>query len=162
MAASLRKGGFPRCPFASIPMSSSSSSASAPSAATPRGSIATLRALGPYLWPVGRTDLKARVIAAVVCLFLAKAATVYIPILYKSAIDALSHGTGGTPAALPLGLILAYGGARILSLMFSELRDAIFAQVGQHAVREVGQQVFRHLHALALRFHLGRQTGGLT
>ncbi|HTJ98420.1 MAG TPA: ABC transporter ATP-binding protein/permease [Bordetella sp.] len=143
-------------------MSSSSSSASAPSAATPRGSIATLRALGPYLWPAGRTDLKVRVIAAVVCLFLAKAATVYIPILYKSAIDALSHGAGGTAAALPVGLILAYGGARILSLLFSELRDAIFAQVGQHAVREVGQQVFRHLHALALRFHLGRQTGGLT
>jgi ATP-binding cassette subfamily B protein len=124
--------------------------------------MATLRSLGPYLWPTGQTELKLRVIAAVVCLFLAKAAVVYIPILYKSAIDALSHGTKGGPAALPIGLILAYGGARILSLLFSELRDAVFAKVGQHAVREVGLQIFRHLHALALRFHLGRHTGGLT
>jgi ATP-binding cassette subfamily B protein len=124
--------------------------------------MATLRSLGPYLWPAGQTELKLRVIAAVVCLFLAKAAVVYIPILYKSAIDALSHGTKGGPAALPIGLILAYGGARILSLLFSELRDAVFAKVGQHAVREVGLQIFRHLHALALRFHLGRHTGGLT
>jgi ATP-binding cassette subfamily B protein len=128
----------------------------------PRGSFATLRALIPYLWPPGRTDLKLRVVAAVVCLLLAKAATVYIPILYKSAIDALSHGSGAGAAALPIGLILAYGAARILSLSFAELRDAIFARVGQHAVREVGLQVFRHLHALALRFHLGRHTGGLT
>jgi ATP-binding cassette subfamily B protein len=120
------------------------------------------RALIPYLWPPGRTDLKLRVVAAVVCLLLAKAATVYIPILYKSAIDALSHGSGAGAAALPIGLILAYGAARILSLSFAELRDAIFARVGQHAVREVGLQVFRHLHALALRFHLGRHTGGLT
>jgi ATP-binding cassette subfamily B protein len=97
----------------------------------------------------------------VLFLFMAKAATVYIPILYKSAIDALSKGAG-TAVVLPLGLILAYGAARILSLLFSELRDAVFAKVGQHAVRTVGLQIFRHLHALALRFHLGRHTGGLT
>ncbi|OZI24059.1 metal ABC transporter permease [Bordetella genomosp. 9] len=143
-------------------MASPSASSSTPSPAMPRGSIATLRALGPYLWPAGRNDLKLRVIAAVVFLFLAKAATVYIPILYKSAVDALNQGAGAGPAALPLGLILAYGGARIMSLLFSELRDAVFARVGQHAVREVGLQVFRHVHALALRFHLGRHTGGLT
>ncbi|ARP91067.1 metal ABC transporter permease [Bordetella genomosp. 9] len=128
----------------------------------PRGSIATLRALGPYLWPAGHANLKARVVGAVVCLILAKAATVYTPLLYKSAIDALSHGREAGAAALPIGLILAYGAARILSLLFSELRDALFARVGQHAVREVGLQVFRHLHALSLRFHLGRHTGGLT
>jgi ABC-type transport system involved in Fe-S cluster assembly fused permease/ATPase subunit len=132
-----------------------------PAPSIPRGSIATLRSLGPYLWPQGHTGLKVRVIAAVIFLFLAKAATVYIPILYKSAIDALGKGASGT-VTLPLGLILAYGSARILSLLFSELRDAVFAKVGQHAVRTVGLQIFRHLHALALRFHLGRHTGGLT
>jgi ATP-binding cassette subfamily B protein len=143
-------------------MSSLPSSAGVPPARVPRGSVATLRSLGPYLWPAGQTELKLRVIAALVCLFAAKAAVVYIPILYKSAVDALSHGRDGGPAALPIGLILAYGAARILSLLFSELRDAVFAKVGQHAVREVGLQIFRHLHALALRFHLGRHTGGLT
>src|SRR5690606_27738728 len=66
------------------------------------------------------------------------------------------------PIAVPVGLILAYGAARVFSLLFSELRDAIFARVGQHAIRAVGLQIFRHLHALALRFHLSRQTGGLT
>jgi ATP-binding cassette subfamily B protein len=143
-------------------MSSPPSSTAAPPARAPRGSIATLRSLGPYLWPSGQTELKLRVIAALACLFTAKAAVVYIPILYKSAVDALSQGHGAGPAALPIGLILAYGAARILSLLFSELRDALFAKVGQHAVREVGLQIFRHLHALALRFHLGRHTGGLT
>jgi ABC-type transport system involved in Fe-S cluster assembly fused permease/ATPase subunit len=132
-----------------------------PRTAIPRGSIATLRSLGPYLWPDGRTDLKVRVILAVLFLFLAKAATVYVPILYKSAVDTLSKGAPGT-VTLPIGLILAYGSARILSLLFSEVRDAVFAKVGQRAVREVGLQIFRHLHALALRFHLGRHTGGLT
>jgi ATP-binding cassette subfamily B protein len=64
--------------------------------------------------------------------------------------------------ALPIGLVLAYGGARTLSLAFAELRDAVFAKVGQRAIRQVALEVFRHLHALSLRFHLERQTGGLT
>ena len=83
-----------------------------------------------------------------------------MPVLYKHAVDALGQGAPGA-VAVPLGLILAYGGARVLSLIFSELRDAIFARVGQHAIRAVGLQIFRHLHGLALRFHLARQTGGL-
>src|SRR5690606_15289098 len=86
---------------------------------------------------------------------------VYVPILYKSAIDELGKNTGGA-VVVPVGLILAYGAARVFSLLFSELRDAVFARVGQHAIRAVGLQIFRHLHALALRFHLSRQTGGLT
>ncbi|MBV7485838.1 ABC transporter ATP-binding protein/permease [Bordetella sp. BOR01] len=128
---------------------------------TPRGSIATLRTLLPYLWPPGRTGLKARVIIALLCLLVAKAAVVYVPLLYKSAIDELGKNTGGA-IVVPVGLILAYGAARVFSLLFSELRDAVFARVGQHAIRAVGLQIFRHLHALALRFHLSRQTGGLT
>ncbi|WAI82256.1 MULTISPECIES: ABCB family ABC transporter ATP-binding protein/permease [Achromobacter] len=126
-----------------------------------RGGFSTLRTLFPYLWPPGKTGLKVRVVAALLCLFAAKAATVYVPLIYKQAIDALGKGAPGA-VTVPLGLILAYGTARVLSLLFSELRDAIFARVGQHAIREVGLQIFRHLHALALRFHLSRQTGGLT
>ncbi|QVQ29045.1 ABCB family ABC transporter ATP-binding protein/permease [Achromobacter deleyi] len=124
------------------------------------GGFSTLRTLFPYLWPPGRTGLKVRVVAALLCLFAAKAATVYVPLLYKQAIDELGKGAPGA-VTVPLGLILAYGTARVLSLLFSELRDAIFARVGQHAIRAVGLQIFRHLHALALRFHLARQTGGL-
>jgi ABC-type transport system involved in Fe-S cluster assembly fused permease/ATPase subunit len=127
----------------------------------PRGGIATLRTLLPYLWPPGESGLKWRVVCSVIFLFVAKIATVYVPILYKHAIDRLSGG-GGHPLALPIGLIVAYGATRVLSLAFSELRDAVFAKVGQHAVRAIGLQIFQHLHALALRFHLARQTGGLT
>ncbi len=124
------------------------------------GGLSTLRTLFPYLWPPGKTGLKARVVAALLCLFAAKAATVYVPLLYKQAVDELGKGAPGA-VTVPLGLILAYGTARVLSLLFSELRDAIFARVGQHAIRAVGMQIFRHLHGLALRFHLARQTGGL-
>jgi ABC-type transport system involved in Fe-S cluster assembly fused permease/ATPase subunit len=143
----------------------------APSPAAPRrrGSLATLGTLAPYLWPPGELGLRVRVVLAVCCLIVAKAANVYVPILYKRAVDALGGGaTNGTTSvaavitAVPLALILAYGTARVLSLIFSELRDAVFARVAQRAIRTLGLQVFRHLHALSLRFHLARQTGGLT
>jgi len=143
----------------------------APSPAAPRrrGSLATLGTLAPYLWPPGEAGLRIRVILAVCCLVVAKAANVYVPILYKHAIDALggsaSNGAttvAATITAVPLALILAYGSARVLSLIFAELRDAVFARVAQRAIRTLGLQVFRHLHALSLRFHLARQTGGLT
>lgn len=130
-------------------------------ARAPRGGLATIRTLLPYLWPPGRPGLKARVVLAVLSLIIAKAAVVYVPILYKQAIDALGQGTPGA-LVVPVGLILAYGAARVLSLLFSELRDAIFARVAQHAIRAVGLQIFRHLHGLGLRLHLERQTGGLT
>ena len=84
-----------------------------------------------------------------------------MPVLYKHAIDALGT-TAGTAAVLPVGMILAYGLARVLSLAFGELRDAIFAKVAQRSIRSVALNVFRHLHALSLRFHLERQTGGLS
>jgi ATP-binding cassette subfamily B protein len=127
----------------------------------PRGSASTMRTLLPYLWPPGETQLKWRVVCAMVFLLIAKLATVYVPILYKHAVDRLSSGTLHE-MALPIGLIVAYGATRVVSLAFSELRDAVFAKVGQHAIRAIGLQIFQHLHALALRFHLARQTGGLT
>jgi ATP-binding cassette, subfamily B, heavy metal transporter len=93
----------------------------------------------------------------------AKMAVVYVPILFKQAIDSLDSLQGaGAAVALPLGLILAYGAARVASLAFGELRDAIFASVAQGAIRTIGLATFRHLHALSLRFHLERQTGGLS
>jgi ATP-binding cassette, subfamily B, heavy metal transporter len=133
------------------------STASSCHPAPERGSLATSGALLPYLWPAGRADLKIRVVAAILCLFVAKAATVYVPLLYKDAIDALNTGTSNA-MSIPLGLILAYGGARVLALLFSQLRDAIFAKVGPHAIRTVGLELFRHLHSLALHFHLSRRT----
>ena len=96
-------------------------------------------------------------------------ASVYIPVFYGRAVDILSPAIvgdgavpGGAAVAVPLALILAYGGARILSLAFNEARDAIFINVAQRAIRTVALEVFRHLHALSMRFHLGRQTGRLS
>ncbi|MDH3791531.1 MAG: ABC transporter transmembrane domain-containing protein, partial [Rhodospirillales bacterium] len=121
----------------------------------------TLRRLLPYLWPTGRADLKARVSIAIVMLIAAKAVNVYVPILLRGAVDGLSPDASAA-LALPLGLILAYGAARVLAIGFGQLRDAVFARVAQHAIREVALKAFRHLHALSLRFHLERQTGGLS
>ncbi len=126
------------------------------------GDIRVLRCLLPYLWPAEDRGLRLRVAFAIVCLFAAKLASVYIPIFYKYAIDALVLETGAAAAAVPVGLILAYGLARVLSLAFGELRDALFARVGQRAIRRLALQLFRHLHGLSLRFHLERQTGGLS
>jgi len=122
---------------------------------------AALRTLGRYLWPPGAVEMKVRVVAAISCLILAKLANVNVPIIYKHAVDLLA-GESGAIIALPLGLLVAYGLVRVMSIAFAELRDAIFAKVGQRAIRTVALSTFRHLHALALRFHLERQTGGLT
>jgi ATP-binding cassette subfamily B protein len=121
----------------------------------------TLWALAPYLWPPGATNIKARVVAASAFLIAAKVANVNFPILYKEAVDALG-GLGSPEIVLPLALILGYGIVRVLSIAFAELRDAVFVKVGQRAIREVGLETFRHLHRLSLRFHLERQTGGLS
>jgi ATP-binding cassette subfamily B protein len=102
------------------------------------------------------------VILALASLTAAKVAVVFVPIFYRDAIDALDIGTGSAALTLPVGVILAYGAARFLSLAFGELRDALFAKVGQRAIRTIALQVFRHLHALSLGFHLSRQTGGLS
>ena len=126
----------------------------------------TIRTLLPYLWPEGRGDLKTRVVLALVFLVAAKLISVYVPFLLKDAINILSGEggatTGNAAIALPLGLILAYGIARVLSLVFGEFRDAIFVRVGQNALRTVALRTFRHLHTLSLRFHLDRKTGGLS
>ncbi len=125
------------------------------------GQWAAFRTLLPLLWPKGQADMRLRVVAALACLLLAKLANIVVPILFKRLVDGLSHKTA-VAVALPLGLLLAYGLARVMAQVFGELRDGIFARVAQRAIRKVALDTFRHLHALSLRFHLERQTGGLS
>ena len=123
----------------------------------------TLKDITPLLWPEGRTDLKIRVVIALLALVMAKVVTVLTPFAYKYAVDALTL-KGGVPAlvVVPIFMILAYGVGRVMLVAFAQLRDAIFAKVGQRAVRVLAMRTFRHLHALSLKFHLERRTGGLS
>ena len=109
----------------------------------------------PYLW-----EYKGRVLAALACLIAAKVANVGVPVLMKEIVDRLDPRTA--MLSVPLLLLVAYGLLRLSTTMFTELREFLFAKVTQRAVRKIGLQVFRHLHALSMRFHLARQTGGLT
>ncbi|MDZ4369498.1 MAG: ABC transporter ATP-binding protein/permease [Afipia sp.] len=136
---------------------------SGPPPLVPRGHWWTLASVLPRLWPAGRPDLHTRVVVAMVALIGAKAVTVYVPFLYKEAVDRLSPETAAAAAVIvPVALIVAYGVGRILMVALAQLRDAVFAKVGQNAVRELAVETFRHLHALSLRFHLERRTGGLS
>ena len=128
----------------------------------PSGSLRTLASLFPYLWPAGQWEMRARVIVALILLATAKGALVYVPILYGRAVDHLTSDNASLALVLPISLIVAYGIARVLSIAFGELRDAVFAKVGQRAIRTLARQVFKHLHKLSLNFHLARQTGGLS
>lgn len=126
-------------------------------------SVRTLTTLLPYLWPTSRSDLRARVIVALICLVLAKATNVIVPLLLGDAVDDLSNLQTEKDLwlGIPLAIILAYGLFRLSTLAFNQLRDALFARVAQHAVRTLARQVFDHLHALSIRFHLSRKTGAL-
>ncbi len=115
----------------------------------------TLRRLLPYLWAY-----RWRVIAALACLVGAKVANVSVPLVFKEMIDGLSGPQQAL--ALPVLLLLLYGVLRFSTTLFTELREFLFARVTQRAVRQVALEVFRHLHALSLRFHLERQTGGVS
>ncbi len=128
--------------------------------ASSRTGFQTVRSLLPYLWPTGDMGAHVRVVAAVILLVLAKVATVYIPIVYSHAVDALTPRNH--PLTIPLGLIVAYAVLRVASAGFAELRDAVFAAVAQRTVRKVALQTFQHLHRLSLRFHMDRMTGGLS
>ena len=127
----------------------------------------TLWNLWPYMWPYDRPDLKQRVLVALLALAVAKVVTVLVPYTFKWATDTLT-GEGGAPAYLPallggaLMLVVAYNLGRTLSTGLNQVRDALFARVGQHAVRQLAYRTFQHLHGLSLRFHLERRTGGLS
>jgi ATP-binding cassette subfamily B protein len=138
-----------------------STNSSLPPAATgaPRNDWATIRTLLPYLWVY-----KWRVMAAMICLVGAKVANIGVPLVLKKIIDSLSINPSHPYAllVLPLGALVAYGALRFSTTLFTELREFLFARVTQRAVRTIALKVFRHLHALSLRFHLNRQTGGMT
>jgi ATP-binding cassette, subfamily B, heavy metal transporter len=127
------------------------------------GHLATLRQLLPYLWPKGRADLRWRVIVALIALFASKVVTVWAPFAFRDAVDLLSSkGAAATAISVTVALILAYALARIMMVVLAQIRDGLFARVGQNAVRELSITTFRHLHALSLKFHLERRTGGLS
>ncbi|MAV87525.1 MAG: metal ABC transporter permease [Rhodospirillaceae bacterium] len=126
-----------------------------------RDDVKTLKTLLPYLWPKNAIEMRVRVILALFLLAFAKGINVYAPILYKLAVDQISTTTESI-IVVPVAILIAYGIARTLALAFGELRDAIFAKVAQRAIRQAGLQTFRHLHKLAMRFHIDRQTGGLS
>jgi ATP-binding cassette, subfamily B, heavy metal transporter len=128
-----------------------------------RQELGAVRSLFPYLWPKDRADLKLRVLVSMALLVASKAIAVTVPMIYKTAIDRLTPGhVAAAMLAVPVMLIVAYGVARVMAQLFAELREGVFAKVEQHAVREVALSTFRHLHALSLRYHLDRQTGGLS
>jgi ATP-binding cassette, subfamily B, heavy metal transporter len=133
---------------------------SLPPDATRVGERRALAALLPLLWPKDAPETRRRVVLALLCLVLAKGAGVTIPLWFKGAVDALSQPMNAL--TVPVGLVIAYALARVTALGFGELRDAVFTRVEQGAIRKAGLGVFRHLHALSLRFHLERQTGGLS
>jgi ATP-binding cassette subfamily B protein len=135
------------------------------------GNLSVLRELAPYVWPADRPDLRMRVVFALLALVVAKAITLAVPIAYKSIVDLLTgEASAGEIAGLsalglaagPAMLIIAYGVARVLMVLFAQFRDVWFTVVAQHAVRELANRTFRHLHELSLRFHLERRTGGLS
>lgn len=129
--------------------------------------LRTLVNLWPYMWPSDRRDLKMRVVLATAFLLLAKIFLVLVPYFFKWATDVLS-GEGSPPAFIPsilagpIMLVVAYNLMRLVQLSFNQLRDALFARVGQHAVRQLAYRTFVHMHDLSLRFHLERKTGGLS
>ncbi|WP_421695598.1 ABCB family ABC transporter ATP-binding protein/permease [Aestuariivirga sp.] len=123
-----------------------------------------LRDMLPYLWPAGHPGLKVRVVLAMVALVLSKVVTVSTPYAFKYATDALTGkaDVATTAVTVIVFLVLAYGVGRIMMVVLAQIRDAIFAKVSQRAVRELAVRTFRHLHALSLKFHLERRTGGLS
>jgi ATP-binding cassette subfamily B protein len=125
----------------------------------------TIRRAVPYLWPKGQTEVKARVVIAMLFLFGAKLIAVATPLFYKAAVDGLT-GEAVSPAWMlgigAIGLTVAYGVARFLSVGFQQLRDSVFAKVAQRALRALALETFEHIHALSLRYHITRKTGTLS
>ena len=158
--------------IANKPADNSQAEAGRPLVDAGRGGMkGTFVNLWPYMWPSDRPDLKRRVLYASIFMVIGKVVTVLIPYFYKLGTDALTgelDKSGGINELLPLVLltpvmlVVAYNIGRVVSLGFNQLRDALFASVGQHAVRQLSSIVFAHLHSLSLRYHLQRRTGGLT
>ncbi|SHL52097.1 ATP-binding cassette, subfamily B [Roseovarius marisflavi] len=131
----------------------------------PKNGWRTIRRVAPYLWPADEPWVKRRVVLAVIALFVAKFVAVGTPFFYKAAVDALA-GEGQSAAwmlgAGAVGLTVAYGMARLMNVGFQQLRDVIFARVAQRALRSLALTTFRHIHAMSMRYHITRKTGGLS
>ena len=124
-----------------------------------------VRRVGPYLWPEGQSWVKRRVVIALIMLVLSKVAMAVTPFFYKWAVDSLSGDVTEPTGILTLGavgLTIAYGMTRLLSVGFAQLRDVVFAKVGLRALRRIALETFQHIHALSLRYHITRKTGGLS
>jgi ATP-binding cassette subfamily B protein len=128
--------------------------------AKPNAGFGALWRFLPMLWPRGETELKLRVIAAVILVLAGKAAVLLMPFAYKAVIDGMSAKTA--PFGVVAGLVAGYATARFAGVLSDNLRNALFEKVGQSAARRLAGQVFRHVHDLSLRFHLERRTGSLT
>lgn len=133
-----------------------------PGSTSRRTALETVSGLLPYLWPRGDIRTRLHVVGAILLLIAAKVATICVPLVYARAVDRLSHRDPTHMLAVPVGLIVGYGLLRIATGAFGELRDAVFSPVKQRVIRVAAMQTFRHLHRLSLRFHLDRQTGGVT
>jgi ATP-binding cassette subfamily B protein len=126
-----------------------------------RSGLRTIRKVGPYLWPDDKPWVKRRVVIALTCLVLAKVVNVLAPLLFGRAVDVLSGDV--SPLLLGgVGLTLAYGFARLMNVGFQQLRDGVFARVGQRALRSLAIETFTHIHRLSMRYHITRKTGGLS
>ena len=131
----------------------------------PKNGWRTIKRVAPYLWPEDQPWVKRRVVIALVMLLASKVVSVLTPFLYKGAVDVLSGEATGEAWALAIGavgLTLAYGMARIMTNGFQQLRDAVFARVGQRALRQLAFETFTHIHRLSMRYHITRKTGGLS
>ena len=126
-----------------------------------RDQMRVLKRVLPLLWPEGETGLKIRVVSSFAFILLGKVVSVILPLVYKWVVDALSTGPRAA-IVVPVALIIGYGVVRIASSATTELRDLIFANVQERALRLVSVGVLKHLLDLSLRFHLDRQTGGLS
>ena len=131
-------------------------------AAERQSSLLVLRKVAPYLWPDDMPWVKHRVIWAMVALVVAKLITVATPVFYKGAVDTLSDEGVPMLALGAIGLTVAYGMARLLGVGFQQVRDAVFARVGQRALRMLALETFEHIHRLSMRYHITRKTGGLS
>ena len=130
-----------------------------------RSDLRTIRRVAPYLWPEDDRRLRVRVVLAMAALLVSKLIAVGTPFFYKGAVDALAGDADSAAwimAMGAIGLTVAYGGARLLNVGFQQLRDALFAAVGQRALRRLALETFTHIHRLSLRYHLTRRTGGLS
>jgi ATP-binding cassette subfamily B protein len=130
-----------------------------------RSGWSTIKRMLPYLWPEGETWVKRRVVIAMIALVSAKVFSLITPFFYKAAVDSLagqSKGDGMLLAYGAVGLTVAYGVARLSNVGFGELRDAVFVRVGQRALRKLALETFTHIHALSMRYHITRKTGGLS